>query len=337
MKISVLMPVKNAANTVARAIRSIQSQSFTNWELIIVDDHSTDSTLQIVHQFTADDHRIRPTSSVGQGITDALNFGISHCKGRYLARMDADDVSLPDRLASQFSFLNENRDVGLVATRVNFKGDSALNAGYANYVDWTNRLINWPDIRANRFVESPFAHPSVMFRRSLIKASTNCYRSGDFPEDYELWLRWMDAGIKMTKLPEYLVDWYDTPNRLSRTDRRYAPAVFFHIKAQYLATWLKRTLSKYRPIWIWGAGRITRTRVELLVKEGISFTGYIDVDPRKIGKITNDLPVISYKDIPVSTQPYIISYIGNRGARDDIRNYLLQLGLKEEVDFIIAA
>lgn len=337
MEVSVLMPVKNANGTVARAIRSIQKQSLTDWELILVDDHSIDSTPKILQALAADDNRIRPFSSQGQGIADALNSGIAHCQGRYVARMDADDVSLPERLASQFSFLNENKDTGMVGTRVNFKGDSVLNAGYANYVEWTNHLLNWPDIRANRFVESPFAHPSVMFRRSLFEKTNDCYRSGDFPEDYELWLRWIDAGVKMAKLPEYLVDWYDPPNRLSRTDRRYAPAAFYHVKAQYLSAWLKRAISKQRPVWIWGAGRITRTRAEMLAKEGISFTGYIDIDPRKIGGVTNGLPVISHKDIPVSTRPYIISYIGNRGAREGIRNYLFDLGLNEETDFIMAA
>src|SRR2546425_6870649 len=103
-----------------------------------------------------------------------------------------------------------------------------------------------------------------MFRRELLNKHGG-YREGDFPEDYELWLRWLDAGVTMAKVPRVLLTWNDAPERLSRTDRRYDVEAFYRCKAFYLARWLKRHVDASRPLLVWGAGRPTRKRAEHLV------------------------------------------------------------------------
>ncbi|MCZ6674633.1 MAG: glycosyltransferase family 2 protein [Verrucomicrobia bacterium] len=335
--VSVILPVKNAANTLYRAVRSIQVQTLENWELIIVDDGSEDKTSEILRELSASDPRIRVDTQQHAGIVAALNHGITCASGKFIARMDADDVSHPDRLRLQFSFLNENPKVGLAGTKINYMGDSEAQRGYAAYVDWTNSLLSWRDIRTSRFIESPFAHPSVMFRKSLLEGNSGPYRSGHFPEDYELWLRWMSQGITMAKLEETLLDWYDPPERLSRKDSRYDPKAFYNTKAKYLADWLRAESHDSRPLWVWGAGRITRKRAGILRGHGIHFSGYIDIDPRKTGSRVENLPVIQPEELDLSNNPYVISYVGNRGARAEIKTYLLNRGLKEEHDFIFAA
>ena len=102
---------------------------------------------------------------------------------------------------------------------------------------WTNGLLTHEEIALARFVESPLAHPSVMFRRSLVERWGG-YAEGAFPEDYELWLRWLDAGVRMEKLADPLLIWNDSPTRLSRRDPRYAAEAFYRVKARYLARWL---------------------------------------------------------------------------------------------------
>ena len=335
--VSVILPVLNAGAHLARAIHSIQKQSYEDWELIIVDDNSTDRSQAVANEFARADTRIKPTTHPQSGIAHALNHGISLSQGSYIARMDADDVSHPDRLEKQVSYLDQHPDIGLVATQVNFLGDREAQQGYAAYVDWTNQLLDWEDIRGNRFVESPFAHPSVMFRKSAINSDAGPYRDGDFPEDYELWLRWMENGIQMAKLDLPLLDWYDPPNRLSRTDPRYSPDAFYAIKSYYLARWLKKQKHNERPLWIWGAGRITRKRAQLLQQEGIPFAGYLDIDPRKAGTTLKGVPVLLPEQLDLSQNPFVISYVGSRGAREKIRNFLLRSGLVEELDFILAA
>tara|TARA_Y100000588_G_C14279698_1_gene936299 strand:- start:10224 stop:11237 length:1014 start_codon:yes stop_codon:yes gene_type:complete len=336
IEVSVILPVRNADSTLSRSLQSIQNQTCKNWELIIVEDRSKDNTQAIASEFANADPRIVLMLNEGCGIVDALNNGIEKSKGRYIARMDADDWAHPRRLELQARYLSAKKEVGLVATRVNHRGNSSQQEGYARYVDWTNTLTRWPYIRANRFVESPFAHPSVMFKRSII-GEYGGYRNGPFPEDYELWLRWMSRGVIMAKLEEYLLDWHDSGDRLSRIDPRYSTEAFYRVKAQYLGAWIKETGLLKRPIWIWGAGRITRKRARYLQEEGIRFSGYIDIDPKKAGKNLEELPVVQPDEIKTDNQPFVLSYVASRGASSSISSYLNKRGLIVEQDYILAA
>lgn len=332
------MPVKNAAPTLERAVASMRDQTFRDWELILVDDGSTDGSRELMKRFRDSDPRMVCLENPTPGIVSALNQGIARAKGPFIARMDADDESLPERLERQYSHLKDHRQVGLLGTRVEYMGNRSKHQGYANYVDWTNSLTTWKDIRANRFVESPFAHPSVMFRRELCRTCpTGPYRQGSFPEDYELWLRWMDAGIRMEKLEKTLLRWFDGPQRLSRKDARYDPEAFYATKAVYLGKWLKKRRLDQKAIWIWGAGRITRKRAGMLSDEGIRFAGYLEIDPAKAGKHLGGLPVVLPGNWTPRERDFVISYVGNRGAREKIRHLLHQKGLKEEKNYILAA
>ncbi|MCK5803596.1 MAG: glycosyltransferase family 2 protein, partial [Lentisphaeria bacterium] len=199
--ISVLLPVYDGTATLQRAIQSIREQTLADWELIVVNDGSTDGTAKMLADCAAEDIRIRVfTHTRNRGIVSALLTGLEQARAPYIARMDADDLCAPERLEQQRDFLDAHPDIGLVGCRVRFGGDRATHAGYAAYVDWTNTLLEPEEIALNRFVESPFAHPSVAFRRELPECFGS-YRDGDFPEDYELWLRWLDAGVRMAKLP----------------------------------------------------------------------------------------------------------------------------------------
>jgi len=333
--VSVVMPARNAGATIARAVASVQSQTLSDWELIAIDDGSKDATRFILIEMAQIDPRIRILRTKG-GIVSALNAGLAAATGDYIARLDADDECEPTRLAAQAEFLRLNPDVGLVGSRVTYGGNRATNAGYALHVDWINSVLTSEEILLNRFVESPFAHPSVMFRRHLIE-DLGGYRDGDFPEDYELWLRWLDADVRMAKLPESLVIWNDPPGRLSRTDPRYSSEAFYRLKAHWLAEWLKREVEPTRAIWVWGAGRPTRQRVAHLVGKGITVAGYIDIDVKKTAKKVGGVPVVAPDDLPASAESFILGYVGTRGARDLIRADLLQRGRIEGRDFIMCA
>ena len=176
-----------------------------------------------------------------------------------------------------------------------------------------------------------------MFRKQLVPSDDEPYRQGNFPEDYQLWLRWHQEGVQMAKVESKLLDWYDPPERLSRRDPRYSPDSFYKIKAKYLARWLKDQSFIERPIWVWGAGRITRKRAEYLEHAGIRFSGYLDIDPRKTNRAVKGLPILQPDQLDLSVNPFVISYVGSRGARTKIKRFLLAKGLQEELDFILAA
>lgn len=335
--VSVILPVRNGADTLDAALDSILNQTDPDFELIAVDDGSTDDTPGILAVRQARDRRIRiHTHRRSRGIVRALNAGLARASGDLIARMDADDVSHPDRLCLQRQYLAGNSGIGLVGTRVVFGGDRETHAGYAAYVDWTNSVLTTRDISVNRFVESPFAHPSVMFRKALVDRY-GAYSEGQFPEDYELWLRWLAAGVRMAKIPGFLLTWNDPPDRLSRTDDRYSFRAFYRCKAEYLAQWLAQENRFHPRILIWGAGRETRKRAEFLTEHGIEIVAYVDIDPRKIGNVVHGRPVLSEEEIPKPGTCFVVSYVASRGAREDIRGRLRRAGHSEKKDFIMGA
>jgi glycosyltransferase involved in cell wall biosynthesis len=332
--VSIVLPVRNAHATLPRAVASLRGQTLRDWELVAVDDGSTDGSRELLHVAAQADGRIRLVEQPALGLVAALNAGLAAARGRFIARMDADDECHPERLGEQRSWLEAHAEFGLVSCQVGYGGDRVANAGYALHVDWINSLVRPEDIALNRFVEAPFVHPSVMFRRELIEQHGG-YREGDFPEDYELWLRWLDSGVRMGKVPRELLVWHDTVGRLSRTDPRYSPEAFFRIKAQYLARHLAR--AGRSAVWIWGAGRPTRKRAAFLSEYGIRIAGYIDVDAKKTGRSVGGVPVIGPERLPAAGSVLVLGYVSSRGARELIRAALVQRGYREGSDFLMCA
>lgn len=333
-EISVILPFYNADDTLPTAIKSIQMQVYTDWELILVDDGSSDTSAEIARRFSTADDRIRLIQLPRSGIVTALNAGITTSRAPLIARMDSDDMSLPDRLGKQYNYLNAHPETGLVSCLIEFGGNQTTAGGYSHYVNWINSLTSHDEMYLNRFAESPVAHPSVMFRKEILE-HTGSYRDGDFPEDYELWLRFFEHGVRFGKVPEQLLIWNDPPNRLSRTDSRYSVDAFYRIKARYLVQWLSKHNPQHPEVVILGSGRKTRKRVSILQEAGLTITHYVDVAPNKIGNILDGVPVISVDDVPEHS--YIISMIGNRNAAGQVRQELQKRGRAEGVDFIIAA
>jgi len=331
-KLSVLMPYRNAASTLSRAIESILQQSFTDFELILVDDGSTDSSKEISCQY--EDKRIRNVSIPESGIVAALNKGLAISQGKYIARMDADDYSYPERLKLQYEFLDRNPDIGIVSGKVSFKGNREKDKGYALYVDWINQQISPEQIYLNRFVESPIAHPSVMIRKMLLDRFGS-YREGDFPEDYELWLRMMDQDVRFSKIDGIILDWYDEETRLSRIHKRYSVEAFYRIKTKYFTKWfMNRFQQKLPPLLIWGTGKSVLQKSKYLDEYGLTISGYIDVVSKPDKKIRNK-PVFYYKNIPENV--FILSYVSDRVGRLEIHEYLIKKGYKEGKDFYLMA
>jgi glycosyltransferase involved in cell wall biosynthesis len=331
--ISVLMPVRNAESTVEAAVQSISSQTFPHIEIVIIDDGSTDATPSILIKLASKDPRIHLHKTMPKGIAHALNFGIKKCRAPWIARMDADDLMTKDRLELQLSHTEANPHLGVISGLITHGGEPG---GFAMYVDWLNSVTTPGDIERKRFIESPIAHPSVMFRRDLIDRYGG-YREGDFPEDYELWLRWLGAGVKFGKVPHPVLIWNDDPSRLTRSDPRYTTEKFYQTKLSHLATWLRKNVDPGREIWLWGAGRVTRKRFSTLSTHGIQIAGYIDIDPKKCGPRRDGLKVVLPADIPSLDQSFIVSGVAKHGARELIQKELQARGWHEGHDYIHAA
>jgi glycosyltransferase involved in cell wall biosynthesis len=329
-RLSILMPFRIAGITIAQAADSIVAQSFTDFELIAVADHCRDDSKVILN--ACGDPRFRILDNPGEGLVEALNFGVSACRARWVVRMDADDIMHPDRLLHLWNETKKNPVPDLVASCVHMFPEESLSNGYLEYMRWQNRVLTPEQVSNEIYVESPFAHPSIMFRKSLVE-SLGGYRKGDFPEDYELWLRMHQAGARMLKLPRDLLSWRDSGARLSRTHPSYRREAFDRLRARYLAA--DARLATDRPLVIWGAGRKTRKRCKLLLNHGFVVSAWIDIDPRKIGNRLEAAPVVDPMWLEHrSPKPFILNYVTNHGAREEIAALLKNFGYRPGSDFL---
>ena len=321
--ISILMPFRDAEASLPETLESIAAQSFADWELVAVDDGSEDRSGEMVRAFAARERRTVLVEPGRVGLVAALNLGLERCSFRLVARMDADDVMHPERLADQRAWLEKHPGHSIAGSLVEIFSEEPVSEGAAEYIRWQNGCRTPEEIANDRYVESPLAHPSVMFHRESVLAAGG-YRSGDFPEDYELWLRMLERGATISKVPRVLLRWRDSVGRMSRTDPRYSRENFDRLRAEYLAR--DARLCGAREVVFWGAGRRTRPRTRHLRDLGIAGTAWIDIDPRKIGYRVEGLPVHPPEWLERAERPFVLVYVATHGARDSIAGRLAALG-----------
>ncbi len=392
-KVSVVLPVKmagaaSALETLAPAVKSVLMQTMRDFELIIVDDGGgltrteclsrfqieggvpgRSSSLSVKQKLTAyarlrimrfwkeclRETRVKIIHLPPTGIVGALNAGIAEARAPYIARMDADDVCSPRRLELQLGYMKKNPECSLLGSLVGIFPRRRLKDGMRHYERWLNSVVSEDDINRELFVESPFAHPSVMFRRDEALALGG-YRDMGWPEDYDMWLRFAQNGLKMAKLPEVLLFWRDGEGRLSRTSASYSAESFRNVKAHFLKEW---RLKGVNSVQVWGAGRDGKTWAKLLMRTGFDVLQFIDIDKKKVGgracggssrigpvdrlqadgpvpsgwpSSAGGIPVVWPGDIIKGTP--ILCAVGVKGAREQIRDYLRLEGFKEPEEFM---
>ena len=332
VKVSILMPVFNAQETLCECLDSILQQSLQNFEIIAVDDFSSDDSVRIMQSY--DDPRIHIVENKNKGIVPALNAGLACCRSDCVARMDADDVMHVNRLQKQYDVLREDDSITLCATQAKKFPEEIIQAGYIEYMRWQNACLTMQDIKNQIYIESPFAHPSVMFRKQRV-IEAGAYKDGEFPEDYELWLRLFHDGHNMMKLEEVLIDWRESDGRLSRTSSRYSDVAFEKLRADYLA---KDARLQGREIVFWGAGRKTRKRAQHLIGNGIKPSAWIDIDSNKIGNEYCGVKTFSPDWLlACDLKPFVLNYVRNHGARKYCRAYLDAAGYVMGADYLDVA
>jgi glycosyltransferase involved in cell wall biosynthesis len=336
-RVSVLLPCYNASNTLEKALQSLFQQTLADFEIVAVDDGSTDTTLQLLRDFAQRDPRLVVFSAPHAGIVSCLNRGLQACRSPLVARMDADDQAHPERLARQAAFQQAHPEVCLVSCRVRAFSDHGVRQGFQHYLAWQNSLLSNEDIRREIFIESPFAHPSVMFSRSWVM-QVGGYQEHGWAEDYDLWLRLYLAGARFAKLPEVLLAWRDSPTRLTRTDNRYSLENFLRMKAHYL---MEGPLVGRKEVIIWGAGMTGRRLSKHLLRLGAPIKVFVDVDPRKIGRTRRGLPILSPEALlrfwEKAEYPVLLTAVGARGARPRIRRKLQEGRFQEGQDWWFVA
>jgi len=234
-QISVLMPVYNAAEYLAASINSIISQTFSDWEMVIVNDGSTDGSLNIANSWTARDQRIRVIDNAeNKGQTACLNQGMKHCLGTWIARQDADDLSHPQRFQRQIEYLRNHPETVLLGTQgVLIDGDS-LRIGLLDVpedvasVAWCLPFLN------------PFLHTAVLFHREIVLEDGGYDESYRIAQDYELWTR-LAARHTTANIPQRFVSYRHSETSLSKTGYELAFAEADLVSEREVRRWLGRS------------------------------------------------------------------------------------------------
>jgi GT2 family glycosyltransferase len=367
--VSVLMPVYNAATTLEEAVRSVIDQDIPDWELLAIDDGSTDRSGTMLQAMRCKERRIRVFRWRHRGIVGALQTVAAEARGRYFARMDADDVARPDRLRLQMACFASDPALGVCGGRVRMTGES-IGSGRRRYEDWVNALITHDDIVREIFVECPIPHPTFMISRDWYER-VGGYRETPWPEDYDLILRLWRAGARLAKPDAVILDWRDHPKRLSMNDPRYSEAAFRALKRHYLAQIPARA---GRPLYQWGAGEVGKRWLREwgspssspIWKKGVgeyspaspplkgdlggcsgiqcprelkSATpeAVVDINPRKVGRRIHGVRVIAPEELPPPHGCFIVVTVGTPGARDEIRETLQKRHFLEGRDYLFLA
>lgn len=334
-RVSVVLPARNAEDTLQRAAQSCLGQSYSDLELIIVDDGSTDRTTSIASDLEKSDCRVSFVRfDVSVGVSGAIEKGRQLASGSLIARMDADDVSHPERIEKQVKLLDSDPTLAGCGTSVRLVGAPAADPGrgLSEHVRWLNGLNESDQLAAERFIDSPIANPTSVVRASVLD-SLGGYFDPDWAEDYDLWLRFLEAGEKLLNLPQILFDWHDSKTRLTRSSERYSPERFSQAKAHYIA---RLPLALERRVEIAGAGPIGKRLARDLASEGVSVHRFYEVNPRRLGEKIGGVKVVDYSLLK-SGSALLISAVGLPGARARIRELAIGSGFREGSDFFCAA
>jgi hypothetical protein len=328
-RVAVLLPARDAAATLRAAAVSILRGSFRDLTLLVVDDGSRDATAEVAARLAERDPRVRLIRGPGEGIARALNRALAGVDAPLLARMDADDVAWPRRLALQVEALQADATLAAVGAQVRLLPRALVRDGMRRYVAWLNGLTTPALVARDLFVEAPLVHPATLLRRAPLEALGG-WRDGPFPEDYDLWLRLAGAGGRLTNLPTTLLDWRESAGRLTRTDGRYALPRHMALKCAALAA---GPLAGGSQVALWGAGETGRAFADALAVEGVRVTTFVEVDRKKIGRTIRGAPVISYQEVATVRGLPLLVAVGAPGARALIRAELEKQGFEEGRDF----
>lgn len=233
-KVSVLMPVYNAEKYLREAIDSILNQTISDYEFLIIDDGSTDSTADIVKSYS--DNRIKfIQNEKNEGLIYTLNKGLDLCQGQYIARMDGDDISLPDRFEKQVAYLDHFRGVSILGCAFSYIG--------------TPHEIHFPRdderIRIRLLECSPIVHPGVMMRASVLKDLNLRYDSRfKHAEDYQLWTQCAMKGLELGNLDDVLLQYRQHENQISVSKQTEQESIKSSIKFEFLSFYFDKYMSE---------------------------------------------------------------------------------------------
>ena len=314
--VSILTPFKNTRSFITECLHSISAQSYKNWELIIVDDHSEDDSYELVSDFAKTDPRITLLKTTGNGIIDALRLAYSKSSGDLITRMDSDDIMVPDKLETMVHQLISKGPGHVALGLVQYFSSEGISNGYSRYETWINTLTQEGKNYSDIYKECVIPSPCWLIHRVDLEGC-DAFNPNRYPEDYDLTFRFYRSGLKCIPSNKILHRWRDYSTRTSRTHEHYAQNYFLDIKLHYF---LELDHDLNRPLTIWGAGGKGKTIAHHLVDKGIPFYWICD-NPKKIGKQIYGQELMNFSFLSALQDPQCIVTVANSSAQDEIQAY----------------
>lgn len=329
---SVLLPVRDEAAYLAEALSSLSAQTLSDFEVLVVDDGSTDGSAELAEAHARDDPRFRVLGQEPAGIVAALERARDEARGRLIARMDGDDVALPERLEAQVEAFADP-ELAACGGRVSYFPEGAVRDGTRRYECWLNGLVTAEAAARDIFIECPLPHPAMTLRADAL-AAVGGYRDCGWPEDYDLVLRLWAAAARFRNVETPVLRWRDHEARRSRLDPAYSLEAFVRCKVHHLRATL---LPGFPGVLVWGAGPVGKSFARELQAQGSKVAAFVDVDPRKIGHEVHGAPVVSLGDAAAFRESFAVGAVAGEVARAEIREAIAAEGRKDGVDFVAVA
>lgn len=311
------MPVKNAAPFLFACLQSIQQQEFVHWELLAVNDHSSDSSLEILQEFSIKDPRIIVFQNPGQGIIEALRHGYANSSGALITRMDADDLMPSCKLKVMHKHLIELGEGHVATGLVEYFSEDTLGEGYRNYANWLNALTRKSANFKAIYKECVIPSPCWMMHRSDLDR-IGAFDADRYPEDYDLCFRMYAEKLRLCGSPKILHYWRDHGNRASRNDPNYRDQGFIPLKLHY---WFQLERDTSRPLVLWGAGKKGKAIAAQMEQRGAAFT-WVCETPNKIGHRIGNTVLKHADSLDELPEPQIIVAVSAPDGQVEIQQKL---------------
>jgi glycosyltransferase involved in cell wall biosynthesis len=263
-RLSVLLPLRDAAPWLDASLASLARQGMRDFEIVAVDDGSTDDTPRRLERWSRREPRLVVVTTAARGLPAALETARAHARAPYLARHDGDDLSHRDRFALQLDALERDPGTAVVGCRVRLFPAARVGAGMRRWAAWHNALLDHASMEREAWIDSPLCHGTAMMRADAL-AAVGGWRERGWAEDVDLWLRWFAAGGRFAKLPRTLYAWRQRPDSATRRDDRYARARLVEVRREALAS---RLLGAAPAVCVVGVGSSLATWSAALAETG---------------------------------------------------------------------
>ena len=327
--VSIIMAARNTAPYLRDCLDSIISQSFTSWELIAVNDHSDDGTLEIFNEYAKKDSRIRVFNSKREKLIPTLKEGYPHLRGALVNRMDSDDKMPSYKLKVLVDeWKKHGKGTVIAGGTQHFVDDGEVGGGFKRYEEWLNKVASNSNHKEEIYKECVIpSHSWIIHKDDLDRVGA--FEPEIYPEDYDLCFRFYEHDLNIVGLDKVLHYWRDRSERISRTWDCYKDNRYFDLKLGYF---FKLDKDFCRPLVLWGAGKNGKDMAKLLKKRERSFHWVCD-SPNKVGHNINGIIMQHFEDILAIDNPQIIIVVSSPDGKKTIENQLKIWGKKPVKDF----